>query len=261
MRKKKRHHPPPISSQTYKAPVPLKTSFQLVVEGVNQASEICRFIVTKAARCEDNLTSDDFILMWLLLEYFGRLHYYDIYKEKEQLLSLCELTLKELVTMENSLPPNFRKARLKDFIPQIEMSPRAYFGRLVDHSYDPCKFIKLINPNKIRRPKERRFIGVGYRDKGNTVLPSLNACPSWKSLSRSLLDYDLATYYMAKKYCYSDWPAYLVPPEVEDRVEDLPQPIFAELERIHSPTCERPFHGNYYVVYEDNLILRLPQKN
>jgi hypothetical protein len=185
--------------------------------------------------------------MWLLLEYFERIKFTTIYKDKEYILSRCTKVLRELVNFENHLPLSFQVARLRILIPKVEMNPREYLGRLADYSYDPKKFIRLINPNKVRREKERRYIGVGYRDKGTTVLPSINGSHSWKELSHSLMDYDVETYYLAKKYIYSDWPAYLIPTEVITRVQKLRMPYFAELELIHSPASPRPYHGKYFI--------------
>lgn len=256
MRKKKRQNPPPVSTQIYKAPDPLPTSTILVVKGINQAICLCRFIITRNIRDADSLTEHDFYAMWQLIEYFERQKFNDIYKEKVEILSSCVFTLKELVKLEKRLPLSFEVARLRHLLPLVEMDPREYLGRFNDNTLKTEKFLKLINPNKVRKEKERRFIGVGYRDKGTTVLPSQNGSPNWKDLSRSLMDYDVETYYLAKKYVYSDWPKYLIPPEVYTRVQKLSQPIFAELELIHSPASPRPYHGRYFYHTGETLIRR-----
>jgi len=63
-------------------------------------------------------------------------------------------------------------------------SPHAYYG-LKNNSFKPLK--TLVKTNRSRRGNlpEQRYVGVGYKDKGNKRIPHFDGSPSWQEVATS----------------------------------------------------------------------------
>jgi hypothetical protein len=74
---------------------------------------------------------------------------------------------------------------LKTMFPGYLLSPHAYFGWKENHKSE--NWLKVINRQLRSSPPPKRFIGVGYQDKGTCRDISKDSSPSWQEVASSRL--------------------------------------------------------------------------
>lgn len=64
--------------------------------------------------------------------------------------------------------------------------PHAYFGWV--SCFNVKQYVRSVSSNSRKIKRVKRFIGVGYKDKGNMKIPHLDGTPSWQEVAGIELD-------------------------------------------------------------------------
>lgn len=93
--------------------------------------------------------------------------------------------------IKNDAEDFFESVSDRDIIPDLFVPPfqarkafpseRDYFGNLKSNLLLYKQVYKIHNTEKRRKP-QKRFIGVGYRDKGHLKIKSFDGTPAWQNL-------------------------------------------------------------------------------
>lgn len=95
----------------------------------------------------------------------------------------CKLLRASKLVLSNDnspMGPLLRELEFLNPFSGLRMKPRAFYGKY--HSADP-DFTVEVRTRRVRRPPPRRFVGVGYRDKGSRRNPATDATPSWQEVA------------------------------------------------------------------------------
>jgi hypothetical protein len=169
-------HPPiaPPSLQVSK-----EMGFELRKMGLNQGFYLLRYFLTKSLWREESLEFYEEVSLHLLCLWFESVKVPTfIGKHYKRWLSL-KIVIP--IWRKGAADTTWGKATLKLLHKNNEVfiSPRAYLGQ---EKFSQDKLLKRINRALRPNPRPKRWIGVGYRDKGNARLIHQDGSPSWEEV-------------------------------------------------------------------------------
>jgi hypothetical protein len=120
----------------------------------------------------------------LTLEYFCSLRNLPFGRKVSnsiELLSIFQIS-RLWLRFQGTEYPNWAKAQLAILSKsKFLYDPRAFLG--IEKQFQVKNFIRSKNRRLAQNPKPKRFIGVGYRDKGTAAIPSYDNTPSWQEIA------------------------------------------------------------------------------
>lgn len=145
---------------------------------LNRALFLCRFLLTKRLVRREHLDEiEEFSLCDLLYQVLSTTDTKFVSKNVETLL-VFKLIFKQKLycrTLET-----YQECQLEILLKKnILLSPRAFLGQELNLEKE---LYKRINRRLRKTPPPQRFIGVGYRDKGNARISHHDGTPSWQEV-------------------------------------------------------------------------------
>jgi hypothetical protein len=165
-------------------------TFEVRIDRPTKAFNALRFLLTKVLARNGKWSEKEEVLFYACVDYFQSLRSRnnEIYRQQLKWLALMR-TVELFLGFRGKERPTWCEKQLSILLPQITFSPRAFLSlekkRFVD------VFFKTNNRRLRRSPKPARYIGVGYRDKGATTVPSKDGSPSWKEVAATSLSVTL----------------------------------------------------------------------
>jgi hypothetical protein len=175
----------------------------------SQRVTIFRFLLAKLVYDQDGLGLDEFLILYDLYLWMDKKCSQDrefSKKYEEWLITIFDM-MKSLSSCKTfPIRPN-RDGReiLKKFLVPLLPSSNAYFGYKKQPRISNSFRIVVRNPllpGSVFPPK--RFVGVGYRDKGHQKNTAIDGRPGWKELSAAQLGEDSPLFLppvIRKKFC------------------------------------------------------------
>lgn len=159
-------------------------TYRLRIRRPNEGLTVLRFLCTKFYARGETLTENEKILLLLIVEYFKDLRNPAFGKEVNKSTEL--LSLFHLVRIFTEYPepeyPTWLKNQVAIFIKRAGlMTPRAFLG--YENTFSVKDFIRSEDRSQRPSPPPQRYIGVGYRDKGNCRNSSYDGSPSWQEVA------------------------------------------------------------------------------
>jgi len=150
------------------------------ISGPNRGLLFMRFILSKFFRGLEP-TDYDYVCLAQLLDYFSMSQNYTWFKDHELDFLTTRNAARIIVQLHNRLPSVAEVNQLRIFRSRVVLNPREFLGLF--NAFRTEDFIQVENLKIKKKKKQKRFIGVGYRDKGNTQIPSRDGSPHWKEVA------------------------------------------------------------------------------
>jgi len=181
-KKNQRQKPSPCSFQQPELLVSQELFFRLQVKSPNQGLTALRFLLTKFYVRDQRLSKNEEALLYELVEYFNNLRNPSFFESQGiKWLTLQRLT-SLLLKFRNVEYPSYAKAQVSLLLRNNSlMSPRAFLG--LAKNFEPLSFLKRLNRLTMKQSSTKKFIGVGYRDKGSARIESFDGNPSWQTIA------------------------------------------------------------------------------
>jgi hypothetical protein len=146
--------------------------------GLNRAFFLIRFLLTKSLVRRENLSDIEIFCLKDLSDQVIFTSDHNFLSKNISDLLILKLILKTELYVQAQEPWKENQRQIlvkKDFF----LSPRAFLGQAVNLEKE---LFKRINRRLRKIPPPQRFIGVGYRDKGNAPIRHLDGSPSWQEV-------------------------------------------------------------------------------
>jgi hypothetical protein len=165
----------------------LKGGYKVIYRAGSKRITILRFLLAKMVYDSDGLGLDEFLVSYDLFMYAdGKCQSDQTFKEKygDWLFTVSELLQQMSECRTFPIRPN-RESReiLGKFLVPLLPSQHAYFGYKKQTKIVNSFRIQFRNP--LITPKAfplKRYIGVGYRDKGHLKNKAVDGSPSWQDV-------------------------------------------------------------------------------
>lgn len=165
----------------------INKGYKMIVKKGTNRMTLFRFLLGKLVFSNEGLSIEEYLLLYHLYfdlsdlvekdPKFGKKYEANLEGLTSLIQNLSRVTIFPVILKESSRELVIR--RFQDFIP----TPRAYFGlsgqRDLRQSYRLVLNDTLV-PKKI---PPKRFIGVGYKDKGSRRDPAYDGSPSWQEVA------------------------------------------------------------------------------
>jgi hypothetical protein len=164
----------------------IRKGYKMVIHKGTNRMVLLRFLLAKLIYAKEGLSIEEYLCIYHI--------FYDLMESTDPLLiqkhsTFLERVSKVLLMMKDIkvFPVHTTEAGeyeilryIEDFIP----TPRQYFG-LAGQRDLRRSFSLVLNDSIVpKAPQPKRFIGVGYKDKGTCRDPAYNGSPGWQFYAR-----------------------------------------------------------------------------